>query len=82
MQLDLFLSETGNRIRKRLDFVADPPEWGLKAKQAAYSNSTFLDATIGTAQNESGFHYFPRLLRRLTFNSTLDPGRTDMCWGS
>jgi aspartate/methionine/tyrosine aminotransferase len=65
MQLDYFLSETGNRIRKRLDFATDPPEWGLKAKQAASSNSSFLDATVGTAKNESGFYYFPTLLQEL-----------------
>lgn len=65
MQLDHFLAETGNRIRARLDFTLDPPEWGLKAKQAAFSNSTFLDATVGTAQNESGFCYFPTLLQEL-----------------
>ena len=70
MQLDHFLAKTGNRIRMRLDFAADPPEWGLKAKQAAFSNSSFLDATVGTAQNESGFHYFPTLLQELQMLSS------------
>ncbi|UCE13830.1 MAG: aminotransferase class I/II-fold pyridoxal phosphate-dependent enzyme [Candidatus Heimdallarchaeota archaeon] len=65
MPINHFLSEHGHRIRNRLNFTDDPPEWGLRAKQAASSNPDFLDATVGTAQNESGFHYFPTLLKEI-----------------
>ena len=65
MQINHFLSENGNRIRTRLNLADGPPEWGLKAKQKVSSNPNFLDATVGTAKNEYGFHYFPTLLKEI-----------------
>ncbi|MFX1513069.1 MAG: aminotransferase class I/II-fold pyridoxal phosphate-dependent enzyme [Promethearchaeota archaeon] len=65
MQIHQFLSDNGNRIRKDLNLADGPPEWGLRAKQKALSNPNFINATVGTAQSETGFYFFPTLLKEM-----------------